>query len=135
MKTETTHLLLDYLLKFFLQKNKLQPFMVIFEICAECLEYLFIVNAPEQIFSVFAFTQTAAISIIIALVTLITIRISSGISFVKLFYPLTFFILISTLSKQTIFIACLIAMLLLLLIAADILSNTKLDFSPLSINA
>lgn len=109
--------------------------MIIFEHCVEILAYLFIVHVPETTLHIFTFSQTATFLIVAILSSLILLRTAKGISFIKVFFPVTLFVTVQEFSEKTLPTACPIIFLLVLLLTADISSNTKLDFSPLSINA
>lgn len=135
MKLEIRGMIFNLLTDCFLKKSTTTSFISIYEHCVEFLSYLFILNDPQTVTAFFPYSNKTALLLIIILSTLIIVRIYTGISFIKAFYPVTLFVTMHGLSSDTLTVVCPILLLLTILVVGDVLSNTKLDFSPLSITA
>jgi hypothetical protein len=73
--------------------------MIIFEQCVEILAYLFIVHVPETTLHIFTFSQTATFFFVAILSFLILLRTAKGISFIKVFFPVTLFVTVQEFSE------------------------------------
>jgi hypothetical protein len=135
MAKECKELLGNALKRFFINRNTLPSFLHIVEHCFEALVYLIVLHSPSAISELIEPNQSTAMMIAAIFIKLIILRATTGVSFIKIFYPVVLALTLYSSSQITPSFLVVILVLMGLLLVVDLLSNVALDFSPTTIHS
>lgn len=135
MTKESKEILVNALKRFFMNRNSLPSFLHIFEHSFEALLYLIVIHSPNTISELIVLNQSTAIFIAAIFIKLIILRATTGISFIKIFYPVVLNLTLYLTSEETLPILIVILIVMGFLLVVDLLSNIALDFNQTSIHS